>query len=131
MNRVALIARILLGLVFFVIGLNGFLNFLPAQELPSGPAREYTEGLAAAGYFLPVLKLVETVGGALLLTGFFVPLALILLAPVVVQIFLFHLFLAQDGLPLAGILVVLAIVVAWAHRDSFRSVLVKRAGPSV
>ena len=132
MKRVALIARLLLGLIFFVFGLNGFLGFLPPPPLPEGPAQEFMGGLAAAGYFFPVLKALEVVAGAMLLTGFAVPLALVLLAPDVVQIFLFHLFLAPDpqGLGLAILIVGLEIVTAWAYRDAFRSVLDPRAKPS-
>ena len=75
----------LLGLIFFVFGLNGFLHFLAEPEV-SGDAATYMGGLAATGYFFPVLKVVEVVGGFLLLIRKFPALALVLLAPVVVQI---------------------------------------------
>ena len=99
-SKVTLGARILLGLIFTVFGLNGFFNFIPMPP-PEGAAAAYLGGLAASGYFFPVLKITEIISGLLLLSGRFVPLALLFLAPIVVQIFLMHAFLAPSGLPLA------------------------------
>ena len=98
--KIDMLAQALLGLVFFVFGLNGFFQFLPMPEMGEA-AGAYFGGLAATGYFLPVLKIVETVCGLLLLLRLFSPLALVLLAPVVVQILLFHAFLDPAGLPMA------------------------------
>lgn len=118
-------AQGLMGLIFFVFGLNGFFNFLEAPQ-PTGDAATYMGGLAAAGYFFPVLKIVEITGGTLLLVRKFPGLALVLLAPVVVQIFLYHAFLdpAPQGLVMAGLLVAieayLGIVV---YRDRFADLL--------
>ncbi|RMF71290.1 MAG: DoxX family protein [Acidobacteria bacterium] len=120
-------AQILLGLIFFVFGLNGFFHFLPMPEM-SPEAGSFLGALAGTGYFFPVLKLVETVSGALLLVNRFVPLALVLLAPVVVQIFLFHAFLDPAGLPLAIVIVILeAYLGFFVYRRSFDGVL--RATP--
>jgi len=118
-------AQGLMGLIFFVFGLNGFLNFIEQPET-TGDAAVYMGGLAAAGYFFPVLKLVEIAGGLLLLVRKFPGLALVLLAPVVVQIFLYHVFLdpMPQALGMASLLVAieayLGIVV---YRDRFRGVL--------
>ena len=113
----------LLGLIFFVFGLNGFFEFLPMPELsPEGGA--YFGALAATGYFLPVLKIVETVSGLLLLVRLFSPLALVLLAPVIVQILLFHLFLDPGGIPMAAVIVTLEAYLGFVvYRDSFKGVL--------
>jgi hypothetical protein len=116
-------AQALLGLIFFVFGLNGFLHFFPLPELPQ-PAAEMMGALAATGYFFYVLKTVETVSGLLLLIRKFSALALLLLAPVIVNIFLFHLFLAPSGLPLALLLVALEAYLGFVvHFDRFRDVL--------
>jgi uncharacterized membrane protein YphA (DoxX/SURF4 family) len=93
MKIAVLIARVLLGLLFLVFGLNGFLNFLH-MPMPSGLAGQYM-GALFVSHYLVVVFLVQVVGGALLLSGQFIPLALILLGPVIVNIFLFHAFLAQ------------------------------------
>lgn len=97
-SKVTLVIRILLGLMFFAAGIVGLLNLVPPPpDLPERLAT-FTKGLEASGYFMTLLKLTETVCGLLLITGFFVPLALLVLAPVVLNIFLTHAFLAPDGL---------------------------------
>ena len=115
---VTTLLRILLGLVFLVFGLNGFLHFLP-MTLPKGPAGDFIGALAASGYMLPLVSGTQTIAGVMLLLGLYVPLALALLAPVIVNIFFFHVFLARDGLPLAIIVVAIELYLAWAHREAF------------
>ncbi len=116
-------AQALLGLIFFVFGLNGFLHFLPDPEV-TGDAGTYMGGLAAAGYFFPVLKIVEVVSGFLLLIRKFPALALVLLAPVVVQIFLFHAFLAPEGLMMAvPLLAIEAYLGFGVYSDRLKDVL--------
>lgn len=98
-----LIARILLGLIFFIFGWIGLLNLIPPPTNLPEKLQTFNNGLMATGYFFPFLKITEILCGSLLLTGFFVPLALVVLAPIVLNIVLVHAFLAPDGLPL-GIL---------------------------
>lgn len=122
-NKVALIARFLLGLIFTVFGLNGFLNFLPAPPL-SGPEAEFLGAMIKTGYFFTIVKLIEVISGILLLVGFYVPLALILLAPIVFQIFFFHLFLnGIAATPMAIILIILGLIVAYSKKENFVGVL--------
>ena len=91
-------ARILLGLVFFVFGLNGFFQFIPPPPTPMPErATAFLGAMMGAGYFLPLLAGTQTIAGALLLANRFVPLALIVLAPVIVNIIAFHLFLERSG----------------------------------
>lgn len=120
-------ARIALGLVFFVFGLNGFLLFIPGptEPLPEA-AMAFTGGMYAAGYFFPLLAGTQVVSGALLLTNRLVPLALTVLAPVVLNIVLFHLFVWRNGLGMALVILALEAGLAWAHRDAFRGVLAWR-----
>lgn len=127
MDKVAMIARYLLGLVFFVFGLNGFFDFLPPPEVPEGAAGAFMGGLAGTGYFFPLLKITEIVAGALLLAGRWVPLALVLLAPVVVNIAAYHIFLDPTAQPLviAILLVACGIVVARSKWSAFKGVLAK------
>ncbi len=121
-------ARVLLGLVFFVFGLDYFLHLLPQ---PTGPVPEgamaFGGALMKSGYMFPLIKGTEVLVGALLLSNRFVPLALVLIAPVLVNIVAFHAFLEPSGLPLAVILVALELALAWAHRDAFRPMLASRA----
>ncbi|WP_394842779.1 DoxX family protein [Pendulispora brunnea] len=122
------VARLLAGFIFALFGLNGFLQFLPMPP-PQGQAAQFLGGLAAAGYFYPLLALTELVAGVLLLAGRFVPLALLLLAPVIVNVVGFHLSIAPAGLPLAFLVLALELYLAWAYRDSFAPVLRARAIP--
>lgn len=127
-SRSVTVARFALGLVFFVFGLNGFLHFLPQPPMSGVPA-QLLGAFIASGYLFALIKGTEVVGGALLLSGRYVPLALTLLAPVVVNIVAFHAFLAPSGLPLALVVLALEIGLAWAYRASYRGVL--EAHPSV
>jgi len=123
-------ARIVLGLAFVVFGLNGFFAFLPMPDHP-GAAGAFLGALAATGYMFPLIKGTEVIVGVLLLSNRFVPLALTLLAPVMVNIVAFHAFLeppATMGLPL--VLLALQLGLAWSYRDHFRGVLSPKAEPS-
>ena len=91
-------ARLFLGLVFTVFGLNFFLHFLPTPP-PPPRAATFAGALFGSGYFFPLLKTTEVVAGLLLLAGRFVTLALAVLAPIVINIVGFHLFLAPAGMP--------------------------------
>jgi putative oxidoreductase len=119
MAKVVVGARLILGVVFVVFGLNGFLHFLPQPAVPA-EAGAFFGALARSRYMLPLLFATQLVGGTLVLAGIFVPFALVLLAPVIVNILLFHLFLDPAGIG-PGLLVALCeLVLAWHHRRSFR-----------
>lgn len=98
MKIAALIARLLLGLVFLVFGLNGFLHFMTGP-LPSGPAGQFLSALVQSHYDL-VVSAVQIAGGTLLLANRYVPLALVLLGPVIVNIFFYHLLM--ESAPILG-----------------------------
>ncbi len=124
------IARILMGLLFFVFGLNGFLHFIPEpkQAMPEG-AVSLIGALLKSGYMLPMVMGTQFLVGVLLLSNRFVPLALALIAPIILNIVAFHLFLAPSGLGLALVVLVLELYLAWAYRSSYRSMLNPRARP--
>jgi len=122
-------ARLILGAIFTFFGLNGFLNFMPMPD-PPGAAGEFMAALAATGYMFPLIKAAEVIGGLMLLSGRFVPLSLALLAPGIVNIVLFHVFLAPAGLPMAVLLVLLAVYLAFSYRDVYRPMLSARARPT-
>ena len=124
MKIATLIARILLGLLFLVFGLNGFLHFIPMPP-PTGLAAQYM-GALYVSHYLVFIFLVQVIGGALLLANRFVPLALILLGPVLVNILLFHSFMAPAGLPLALVTTVLWGLVFYAVRRAFAGVFIQR-----
>ncbi len=123
-------ARILLGLSFLVFGLNGFLGFLPMPEHP-GAAGAFLGALGATGYMFPLIKGTEVVVGALLLGNRFVPLALTLLAPVMVNIVAFHGAFEPSTLAMPLTLLGLQLYLAWAYRKSYAALLAPKAAPSV
>ena len=116
MKKAELIARILLGFIFALFGVNYFLEFLPK---PDGfKALVFFKLLDSSGY-LAVVKVIELVGGVMLLANRFVPLALVLLGPIVVNILLFHIFFAKDSTAIALVLVALEVFLITRHKRYF------------
>jgi len=120
-----LVARILLGLIFVVFGLNGFLNFRKGP-MPSGLALQFVGALIQSHYFWVVAAL-QIAGGALLLVNRYVPLGLVLLGPVIVNIILYHLLLNPSGAAPAIVVTILWLIVFYAHRQSFSGIFAPRA----
>jgi uncharacterized membrane protein YphA (DoxX/SURF4 family) len=124
MKLASTISRYLLGLIFFVFGLNGFLHFIPMPP-PAGVAGQFM-GALFVSRFLVVVFLLELIPAIMLLAGRYVPLALLLLGPVIVNIFLFHAFMQSSGLPLALIVVVLWLFTAHNVRSAFDGIFQQR-----
>jgi uncharacterized membrane protein YphA (DoxX/SURF4 family) len=129
-SKIPTATRIGLGLVFTVFGLNGFLHFLPQPSL-SGPPAAFVGALMASGYLIPLLMAAELLAGLLLLAGRFVPLALTLLAPVIVNILGFHVFVAKGGLALPLVVLAAEVYLAWTYREAFAPMLRGHATPRV
>ena len=125
MKIASLITRYLLALVFLIFGLNGFLNFIPMPP-PTGLALQFFTALSGSHYMV-VVFLLELISALLLLTNLYVPLSLTLLAPVIVNILLFHAFMAPAGLPLGIVLLLLWIVTALSVRSAFSGLFVRKA----
>jgi hypothetical protein len=117
------IARVLLGLVFTVFGLNGFLNFIPPMPMPA-LAMQFIGPLMQSHYMVFVFA-AEMAGGLLLLANQYVPLGLTLLGPVLVNILLFHILMEPGGLPLALTVAALWFVVFYQHRSAFAGLFVR------
>ncbi len=127
MKATSLVQRVL-GFCFLAFGLNGFVHFIPPLRMRN-PALDFFIGLAATGYMLPLLYMTQAAAGAMLLVGLFVPLALAMLAPIIINIMLFHIFLAPAGIPVALMLAAFEASLAWAYRDSFAPMLQAQAIP--
>jgi putative oxidoreductase len=121
----AAVVRYLLGLMFFIFGLNGYLNFMPMPPM-EGNMLTYMTGLMASGYFLPLLKFLEVLIGALLLSGFYVPLALAILGPISLNIFMIHASIAPEGLPMAIFVLGGNIFLAWVYRENFKGIFARK-----
>ena len=124
MKIAVLISRILLGLIFLFFGLNGFFNFLHAP-MPPGPVGQFM-ALLGPTIYMHFVFLVQIVGGVLLLSGQFIPLALILLGPVIVNILLFHLALQPAGLPPGLFTGVLWFIIFFGVRQAFAGVFAQK-----
>jgi hypothetical protein len=120
MKTLTIIARGFLGLIFVVFGSNMFLHFIPMPP-PTGEAGAFF-GAMFVTHFVYVVAAVQVVGGLLLFTRY-VPLALTLLGPVIVNILSFHAFMAPSGLPLASVVAALALFLLWRHREHFTGLI--------
>jgi len=120
-----LIARLLLGLISVVFGLNGFLNFLSMGPMPTGLAGQFIGALVLSHYYWVVAAL-QIIGGVLLLVNRFVPLALVLLGPVIVNIICYHVFLNPTGAVPAALATVLWLIVFYGNRQHFSGIFVQR-----
>ena len=121
-DRFPTVARLFFGLVFTVFGLNFFLHFLPTPPTPPRAAA-FAGALFGTGYLFPLLKAIEVVAGIALLSGRLVPLALTVLAPIIVNIVGFHLFLAPAGLAIPLAVLVAELYLAWTYRAAFAPML--------
>lgn len=123
-----LASRVLLGLIFLVMGLNGFLNFLPQPKVAMPPAVvAFMGGLMGSGYMIQLISGTGVAVAVLLLANRFVPLALAVIASVIVNIVAFHLFLMPTVVAVPGVLAaILEVYLAWTYRDVYRPMLAMR-----
>ena len=129
MKIASTISRYLLGVMFTVFGLNGFFNFIPQPPRPNPLALQFL-GAVAASHFAAFFFAVQLIGGVLLLSGYFVPLALTLLAAELYNILAFHLTLGP-GIALALVACVLWVLVFLQYRESFEGILSPKPAPSL
>ncbi len=122
MKIAMIVVRTLMGLLFIFAALAGLLDLVEKPEL-TGAVKAYNEGMEAAPYFLPLVKITELICGIAFVIGRYVPLATVVIAPVVINIFLFHLFLDRRGMPVAIFLVAANIFVAWYYRKHYAGLL--------
>jgi len=125
MRIAAIIVRVLMGLMFVFSAAVYFFKLMPVPEM-TGPIKTFNEGLAASGYFMPFLKGVETIAGLALIVGLFVPLATVVILPITVNIFLVHLFLAPEGIPIAIFMFGGNLFLAYYYRKYYSSMLVMK-----
>jgi uncharacterized membrane protein YphA (DoxX/SURF4 family) len=125
----ALIARLLMGAAFTFFGLNGFFNFIPPpKEMPPGLG-EFFGAMVNTRYMLPLIAGTQVLVGLLLLVNRFVPLALVLIAPVIVNIIAIHVFLDPAGIGPGIVVLLLEAFLVWAYRKSYITLFAARATP--
>lgn len=120
--KVVMVARIVLGLIFTVFGLNKLFNFLPMPP-PEGEAGAFMGALVASGYFFPFLGIVEAVCGILLLVNKYTRLAAIVFLPITINIVLFHLALAPAGGAPGYLTLILNVVLIVAYKEDYEGIL--------
>ena len=121
MKIASTIARYLLGLIFTVFALNGFLNFIPQPPLANSLAIQFLTSVSES-HFAAFFFAIQLLGGLLLLSGYFVPLALTLLAAELYNILAFHLTLAPASIAPALVASILWVLVFLQHRERFRGI---------
>jgi len=125
MKTASTVARYLSGLIFVVFGLNGFLNFIH-QPPPSNPLAIQFFIAVSASHYMAVVYLAQVIGGVLLLAGRFVPLALAILAPVLVNILDYHITMDPGGIGLGLFATILWVIAFLPYRSSFAQIFQQR-----
>lgn len=124
------LARLLIGLAFTVFGLNGFLHFIPQPKSGMPPAAaDFAGAMMKTGYMFPFVAGTQLVVGVLLLLGLFVPLALVVIMPVLLNIIAFHIYLQPSGSIPGAVLMALELYLAWVYRKAFVPLLTPRTAP--
>ena len=130
-RRLPAVARVLMGLAFLVFGLNGLFHFLPEPDVKMAEgAADFAGALMKSGYMFPLIFITQALVGAMLLLNRFVPLALVLIAPFLVNSVAFHVFLEPSGLPMALVFAGLEAYLAISYRGWYRQILTARATPA-
>lgn len=122
MKWTVLVVRSLLGLLFLFTSGTYLLHLVPPPP-QDGALKVFDEGMRVTRYMLPTVKVLELLCGLALLSGRFVPLALVVLAPIVVNIVGVNLVLVPQGLPVALFVLLATLFLAWHHRDRYRALL--------
>lgn len=122
MKTITLISRILLGLMLIVFGLNKFLQFMPMPEMAE-PAQAFMGALVATGYVMTIVAVVEIIAGILIILNKFSALALVVLFPIMLNAFLFHLFLDIAGIGGSLLVMVLIIYLLFVEKHKFTEML--------
>jgi uncharacterized membrane protein YphA (DoxX/SURF4 family) len=121
------VVRVLMGLAFLAFGIMGFV-MKPPQPMPE-PMATIMTGFAKTGYLMPLICGNQIVVGLLLLMNRFVPLALALIAPLLLNIILFHVFVQPAGIAPGAVLSIFELYLAWSYRGAFAPMLAARATP--
>jgi putative oxidoreductase len=122
MRIAATVSRYLLGIIFLISGLNGFFHFIPQPPMPEGPVTQLM-GAYMATHYLVLVFAIQLAAAILFLVNRYVPLALTLIAPVIVNIVMFHALMLPSGLPLAGVVVMLWLVLFYRERSAFAGIM--------
>jgi putative oxidoreductase len=122
MKIAAIIIRVLMGLLFLFSSIAFFFNLVPTPEL-TGNLKTFNDGVTASGYLMQLIKGTELICAIAFISGRFVPLAVVVIFPVIVNIVLVHSFLAPEGLPVAIALLLADLFLAYYYRDRYKTLV--------
>ncbi len=125
MRITATIVRILMGLLFVFGAAAFFFKFMPEPEL-KGSAKTFMEGVSASVYLMPFIKATELVCGLLFLSGFFVPLATVMIFPIILNILSYGIFVDHQAIPIGIFLLLANLFLAYYHRKKYAPMLVAK-----
>ena len=125
MKIAVIIVRVLMGLLYLFASIVVLFKIAPQPEL-TGTTKTFMDGINASGYLLPLIKITELICGISFVTGYFVPLATIVIAPITLNILLFHIFVDTAGLPVAVFLLLENLFLAFANFEKNQLILVAK-----
>ena len=126
MKNATIIFRILLGFIYLVFGLDYFLHFIPYQPMHIGNAETFKEGLKASGYFYPLIKSIQILGGISLLINRYAPFSAVVLFPISLNVLLFHTILVPSGWLMGVFLIVPNLFLGYAYRSYYNGMFIKK-----
>jgi|SRR5689334_9176498 len=129
MKKATIICRIVPGFIYLVFGLDYFLHFIPYEPHHTGRVAAFKAGLIGVGYFYPMIKSIQIVGGIALLINRYAPFFAVVLFPISVNVFLYHTILVPSGWPMGVLLLGPNLFLGYAYRKYYSGVFVKKASP--
>lgn len=125
MKIATIISRVLLGFIYLVFGLDWFLHFIPYHPSHTGAAAAFKAGLTGSGYFYPMIKPIQILGGISLLINRYAPFSAVVLFPISLNVLLFHTVLDPSGWLMGVFLVAPNLFLGYAYRRYYQSMFVR------
>ena len=126
MKIATIISRVLLGFIYLVFGLDYFFHFIPYEPHHTGRVAAFKEGLIGVGYFYPMIKTIQIVGGTSLLINQYAPFFAVVLFPLSVNVFLYHTILVPSGWWMGVLLIVTNSFLGWSYWKYYKGMFVRR-----
>ena len=127
MKNTVLVSRILLGFIYLVFGLDYFFHFIPYQPLHTGAAGAFIAGLKGTGYFYPMQKIIQILGGLSLMFNRYAPFSAVVLFPISLNVLLFHTILVPSGWLMGVTLMVPNLLLGWGYRKYYSGMFTEKA----
>ena len=126
MKKATIVCRIVLGFIYLVFGLDYFFHFIPYQPNHTGRVAAFKAALKGVGYFYPMIKSIQIVGGTALLVNQYAPFFAVVLFPISVNVFLYHTILVPSGWFMGVLLIVPNLFLGYAYRKYYNGMFIKR-----